>query len=354
MEISQLLTKMYFGNTFYDYLIFLVIILGGIIVGKTVYYISKNFLLAFAQKSETKLDDVIINSIHGPLVFLIFVIAFNIGYRMLVLTEAMQLFFQRAVSILVVVNITWFLLKFMDELIVHYLQPLTAKTSSDLDDHLVPILRKLVKVLLCIIASVMILDEFGYNVTSILAGLGIGGLAFAFAAKDILANVFGGVTILSDKPFKIGQRIRIDKFDGTVEEVGLRSTKIRTLEKTQLIIPNMKFTDQIVENVTREEARKVTISLGITYDTSTKKMEKAIELIKEIIKNHKTTTDKYWVYFKTFGDSSLNLEVIYYINSKEWDDIAAAKNDINFEIKKKFDQYRIEFAFPTRTVYMKK
>lgn len=354
VAFNTILTQTYFDNTVLQYLIALGIIAAGYIVGKIAYYVIKNILIKFTEKTETKFDDILINSIHGPLVFLLFVISFNIAYRTLLLNEGLLTFFERITSVLVIVNIVWFLIKFLDEMIIHYLEPLAAKTTSDLDDHLVPILRRVVKIILIIIAGIMILDDFGYNVNSILAGLGIGGLAFAFAAKDVLANMFGGITIIADKPFKIGQRIRIDKYDGVVEEVGLRSTKIRTLDKTEVIIPNLKFSDQIIENVTREPARKIKCVLGVVYDTPTKKLEQAIEIVKEVIEKHKLTTKNYHVFFDEFGAYSLNIKVMYYVNSKDGEVIFKTQNEINFEIKRRFEQYRIEFAFPTQTIEMKK
>lgn len=354
VEFSTILTQMYFGNTVLQYLIALGIIGAGYIVGKIAYYLIKNIILKFAEKTETKFDDILVNAIHGPLVFLLFVISLNISYRTLTLSDPILTFFERVTAVLVIINIVWFLIKFIDEMIVHYLEPLAAKTASDLDDHLIPILRRVVKIILVIIAGIMILDDFGYNVNSILAGLGIGGLAFAFAAKDLLANMFGGVTIIADKPFKIGQRIRIDTYDGVVEEVGLRSTKIRTLDKTEVIIPNLKFTDQIIENITREPARKIKMTLGVVYNTPTKKLEQAIEIVKDVIEKHKLTTKNYQVFFDEFGAYSLNIKVMYYINSKDGDIIFKTQNEINFEIKRRFEQYRIEFAFPTQTIEIKK
>jgi len=150
-------------------------------------------------------------------------------------------------------------------------------------------------------------------VGALLAGLGIGGLALAMAAKDTVANVFGGITIFTDKPFKINDRVKLNGFDGNITEIGIRSTRLKTLEGRIVTIPNSKFTDGMVENVTLEPSRKVVLNLGLVYDTSSAQMEKAMELLKEIGEKNPSTEENVLVGFNDFGASALGLIFIYYI-----------------------------------------
>ena len=207
-------------------------------------------------------------------------------------------------------------------------------------------------------AQFFLIKSFGYDVTSLVAGLGIGGLAFALAAQPLLSNLFGGIAIIADKPFHIDDRIVIDgKYDGFVREIGMRSTIIETLNSTKLTIPNAVIATTVVENITREKARKITMNLGLTYNSSTKKIEEAIKILKEILEKNQfvVNNDKDCVSivaFNEFKDFSLNINVIYYI--KDLDNISKAKTEINLAIKEKFEKAGIEFAYPTQTVYVKK
>ena len=345
------LNNIYFGNRLLDYIIFLLIIAISVVLGKVLYYITKNVLKQLVKKTETMLDDILVEALDHPLVFLIFIIGLTIAYNTLSLNEATIEFFKNLISILIIIDVTWFITTFLDQLIIHYLIPLSERTDSDLDDALLPIVRKLTKWGIIIIAGIMILDKFGYNIASLVAGLGIGGIAIAMAAKDMLGNMFGGASIISDKPFKLGERIKFADIDGYVKEVGLRSTKITTFDGTEIIVPNSTIANSTLENVSREKERRIKFVIGLTYETSSTKLKKATTIVKRIIKDHKNTTNKVNVFFTEFAESSLNLTIIYWINNL--DAVFATKSDINFAIKKEFDKEGLDMAFPSRTIYLR-
>lgn len=342
----------YLGNTVFQYLIFFAIIIGSIVVGRIIYYISKKILRVKAEKTKNKLDDVIIDVIEKPLVFLIFIIGLIVALRTLTLSESFDGVASNVAQILITLDIFWFMIAFVDALIVGYITPLTAKTKSDLDDMLVPLIRKLIKTVLIVIAIIIIIDNFGYNVTSLIAGLGIGGLAFALAAKDMLANLFGGVSIMTDKPFKIGDRIKVEGYDGWIKEIGLRSTRMNTLDGFQMIVPNAIIANSILENVSKEKERKVKMVIGVEYGTTMKKMEEAKKILEDVIKKNKHTKSESKVNFTEFADSSLNFLIIYWI--KDLNKILEAKHTVNMEIKRQFEKAKIDMAFPTTTVHLKK
>ncbi len=346
---TDILSSSYFGNTILDYLIFFAILAVSIVLGKVVYYIIVNFIKKFAEKTETMMDDIIVDALDHPLVFFIFIIGLYVAYNTLNLNESVVLVFSNIVKILFIIDVAWFMFQFIDSFIHHYIIPLTEKTKTTLDDALVPIGRKLVKVIIVAIALIMIFDKFGYDITSLVAGLGIGGLAFALAAKDMLSNMFGGVSILTDKPFSINQRIRFDGNDGYVRSVGLRSSKVETFDGTQLVVPNSIIANAIIENVTREDRRRIKFFLGLTYDTSTTKMKKAMTILRKIIKEQ-TGAEDCKVFFDEFADSSLNLMVIYWISDLK--NILKIKSDVNMRIKIEFEKEGIDFAFPTQTLYL--
>jgi len=189
-------------------------------------------------------------------------------------------------------------------------------------------------------------------VAALLAGLGIGGLALALAAKNTVANIFGGIMVFTDKPFKINDRVKIGGFDGTIIEIGIRSTRLKTLEGRIVTIPNSKFTDGMVENVTLEPWRKVVLNIGLVYDTPATKMEKAMELLKEIASASAGIEEEPVVGFNKFGDSALGILFIYYI--KKGAAILTTQSEINLAIMQQFEEHGLEMAYPTQTVYTKK
>lgn len=168
------------------------------------------------------------------------------------------------------------------------------------------------------------------------------------AAKDFVANIFGGITVFVDKPFVVGDRVQLDGVDGTVIEVGIRSTRIKTLAGRIVTIPNHKFTDSIVENVTAEPARKIRLDLGLTYETTPERIEEAIGILTEIVEKHVGTEDNTIVWFSGFGDFSLNVSAIYYVRKEA--DVSLTPGAINLEILRRFNAAQLEFAFPTQTL----
>jgi len=351
--MAGFLDTSWLGNTWLQYIEFLGAILIGVLLGKVFYWVSKNIIKGLTRRTKTRLDDLLIHAVERPIIFLLFVIGFYTGSRFLTLSDGGRNIFNNITTLLVTVNVAWFIMNILDALIVNYLKPATEKTKTDLDDTLIPIIRKALKVVIVVITFVMIIDNFGYDVTSLVAGVGLGGLAFALAAQDLLSNLFGGIAILTDKPFKLGDRIRLDeKRDGWIREIGLRTTRMETLDGTMIVIPNSKIADSILENVSKEQARKVKMTLGVTYDTSNKKLERAKQIIQEVIKENPDTKDESLVSFINFGDSALEILVIYWI--KNFDNILGARDRVNTEIKKRFEKAKIEFAYPTQTVYVKK
>ncbi len=169
------------------------------------------------------------------------------------------------------------------------------------------------------------------------------------AAKDTVANIFGGITIFADKPFKVNDRIIIDGFDGTIKEIGLRSSRLETLDGRIVTIPNSKFAETPVENVSLEPGRKIRLNLGLTYDTKPKQIERAIKILETVAKNNINIKNEVVISFNQFNDSALNILFIYYIKKNA--NILETQSEMNLEILKQFNKAKLEFAFPTRTIY---
>jgi MscS family membrane protein len=354
MVMPEFLTKVYFDNTLYQYLIFLICVSASIIIGKILYWIIQKYVKKYTQKTKNRFDDILVEMSEKPAILYIILLGINIGWKFLSFPNypKIPIYYGHLIYLAVVFVSAWFISRLLRKFLDTYIKPLAEKTKTDLDDAILPILSKLINIIVFFIAIIMVLQHFGQEIGPILAGLGLGGLAFALAAKDLLSNLFGSITILLDKPFTIGQRIKINDQEGFVEEISLRTTKIKTFEGRILYVPNSKFTDGIVENISKEPARRVKMNIGLTYDTNSKELKKAKEIMKKIlIKNKDIDPKKILIYFTEFGAYSKNILVIYWITNKE--KIFEVQDEVNMRIMEEFDKARLNMAFPTQTIEIK-
>jgi len=338
-------------NTLVSIITSVLILFGAIILGKLLYWTIGKFVKTLAARTKSGLDDILVDKLEEPVVYGIVILGFYWGFNRLHFTERVDAFFANIFMIIFILNVTWLIVRVIDSLVEEYIVPIVDKSDSDLDDQLLPILRKMIKAVLWTFGIVIALSNSGFDVAALIAGLGIGGLALALAAQDTVKNVFGGIMVFIDKPFKIKERIKVNGMDGFVEEIGVRSTRMRTLEGRIITIPNGQFADHAVENVSLEPTRKVNISLGLTYDTTPDQMEEAMNILKDIIVGNPLVEDDVLISFNSWGDFSMGIQVIYFIT--EGDNIFSAQSEINLEILKRFNAAGLEFAYPTQTVYKK-
>jgi MscS family membrane protein len=344
----QMLTKEYYGNTLKEWLIALAIIVGAAIAGKVAYWILSHIVKRATAKTKTRVDDLIVDMAEEPLALVVTIFGIWYAVGTLHLSEGVRGWLDGGVQFVVVLVGAWLVTRLFDALFKEYLIPIAEKSETDLDDQLLPIVRRGTKFVVWAMAIVMALNNAGYNVGAALAGLGIGGLALAMASKDTVANMFGGLTIFMDGPFKLNDRVKIAGFDGTVTEIGLRSTRLQTLEGRKVTIPNAKFSENAVENVSAEPSRKVVSTLGLVYDTGPEQMKDALATLKKIADDHEDTEEKVLVAFTEFADSSMNLLFIYYI--KAGADILQTQTDINLAILETFAEKGLDMAYPTQTI----
>ena len=347
--MKELLQQTYLDNSLETWVIALGIIIASIILGKIGYWFFSTVVRSLTKRTETKIDDIIVDMIEEPVVFSVVVAGVWFGLQQLTLPEMATTVINVSFQFILVLLVAWFASRLFDAICKEYLVAIVEESESDLDDQLLPIIRKTVKTIIWALAIIVALNNAGYNVGALIAGLGIGGLALAMAAKDTISNIFGGVTVFTDQPFKINDRIKIDGFDGTVKEVGVRSTRLQTLEGRIVTIPNSKFAGSSVENITREPSRKIVLNLGLTYDTTPEKMQLAMDLLKQIGENCSGTEEKLVISFNGFGDFAMNIMFIYYIRPGA--DIPSTQTEINMEILRQFNENGLEFAFPTQTIY---
>lgn len=257
-----------------------------------------------------------------------------------------------AADILISLAIVVFIYDFVETL-EEFLMGFVKKTETKVDDMLVPIVRNGLRIIVIALAVVhMIQRVSGQDITSIVAGLGIAGMAVALAAQDTIKNLFGFIMIALDQPFKVGERINFNGHDGIIEEIGLRSTKMRRLDGHFVTIPNMKAADDVIHNIGRRENIRRIMNIGITYDTSPEKVQEAITIVKDILKDHEGMKDPLLpqVFFNDMKADSLNIFAIYWYHPPAYWDYLRHCEYVNMELLRRFNKAGIGFAFPTQTV----
>ncbi|MCF8276542.1 MAG: mechanosensitive ion channel family protein [Flavobacteriales bacterium] len=348
--MTDFLQKEFYWNTVGEWMLALAIILGSVVLGKLVFWLFSNVVKRLTARTKTNLDDIIIDMVEEPIAFAIAILGIWYGFDSLHLPDVAHVWVNRIYYLLIIFNIAWLVNRVLDALIQEYIVPIVEASESDLDDQLLPILKKGIHAAVWIMAIIVGLNNAGYDVGALIAGLGIGGLALALAAQDTVANLFGGITIFVDQPFTINDWIKINSYEGIIEEVGIRSTRIRTFEGRLVTIPNKVFAESAIENVSAEPSRRVIIVLGLTYDTSHDRIQEALDILKSIhAERPDALEEKVLTLFDSFGDFSLNVKFVYYI--KKGQDVFAVNSGINLDILKRFNAAGIEFAFPTQTIH---
>ncbi len=347
-------SQIYYGNTLKEWLISLAIIVGAVLLNKIIILFNKHILVKLTAKTKNRMDDILFKMLQAPVLLGVMLLAIWIASSRLELDTKIDKFFSMSYQFLIVLNITWFLVRFVNAVIEEYMVPKADdKSSKYLDNTLIPIIRRAILGVIWAIGIMMALKNVGVDVGALIAGLGIGGLAFALAAQDTIKNIFGGITIFTDRPFRIGDRIIVDGFDGFIEDIGIRSTRLRTLEKRLVTIPNYKIVEASIENISNEPMRRVILDLGLTYNTSPEKMEKALEILKGMPSRVKNVDSKEVIaYFSGYGAFSLNIRFIYWI--KDVAKFPETNSNVNLDILHSFNDAGLEFAFPTQTVYIEK
>jgi small-conductance mechanosensitive channel len=342
------------GNTAYDYVIALVIFVGLLVILKVFQMIILARLEKVAKRSKTEFDDTVINIFDGikPPFYLLVALYFSIQY--LVLHPVAE----KAVSVIFLVVITYEIVQAVEKIIDYGLRVYTRKTreageSVEHSKSMVSSIRLIVRVILWIFGFIMILANLDVNVTSLVASLGIGGIAIALALQNVLGDMFNSFSLYIDKPFKVGDMIKIGKDMGTVERIGMKTTRIRTLQGEEMVVSNTELTSTRVQNFKKMKERRVIFNLGVVYGTSSEKLEAIPKMIKEIV-DLVDGVDYDRCNFDEYGDFSLNFQTVFFVKSADYKDYMNKKEEANLAIYKRFEKEGIEFAYPTQTLYVNK
>jgi MscS family membrane protein len=324
-------------------------IIGAFVVGQIILQLNRRVFRKWVDKTANSWDNIVLDIFETPLIFGINLFGIWLALEQLHFSPQFDLFITRVYRMLTALNVTWFVARLLKSSMVEFSNKRIAQKGS-LDKHVTITLRKIFVVLIWIIGIVVAMQKVGVNLKALLAGLGIGGIAFALAAQDTLKNILGGLTIFADRPFLIGDRIKVGNFDGFIEDIGIRSIRLRTLENRLVTIPNSTIADGAVENVTQEPSTRVIETLGLTYDTTPDKMNLAIELLINLPKSIPDILPDITAAFTNYSSSSMDITFIFYVRKRKpyYETISA----VNLEILRQFNAGGLSFAFPTQTLYL--
>jgi MscS family membrane protein len=341
------------------------VLLGAIFLGMVVGKIVGMVLGRLARQAGDRgwvVRQNVLQDLIGPAALALLALGLALGLASLNMSVPLQRFWMKILLLLYSIAFFWYAYNLVSVIEVMLLR-LTARTESALDDQLVPLIRKTLRVFLVVIAVMFIFDAvLGQDITAWLAGLGIAGLAVSLAAQDSLKNLFGSITVLLDRPFQLGERIVFGGYDGVVEDIGFRSTKIRTPTGHLVTIPNSKIVNDPVENIGRRPFIRRTIDVTITYDTPREKIEQAVDILRDLLEEkgiaepiHPTLNGNEYpprVYFNDYNSESLNIKVLYWFTPPAYWDFMEHGQRLNLRIFEEFEKAGIEFAFPTQTLYL--
>jgi MscS family membrane protein len=352
-KIMDMLDKIYYGNSLNNWGIAALIIVGAFIFNAIVKLIFNRIIRKITAKSKTRLDDIFVDALEKPLSMGIFLFAVWVAATRLEMTEKIHEMTVMSYDILVVIVITWFFARLFTDLLEYGVKNngVEDRGKFSIDPVLLPLAKRTVLIIVWSLGIITALHNVGLQLTTLLGTLGIGGIAFALAAQDTIKNIFGGVTLFTDRTFRIGDIIKFDGTEGTVIDISLRSTRIRTYDRRITTVPNYKLTDALITNVSSEPGRRIVMELGLTYDTSPEKMREAIDILKKIPeKISEIGRQDITAAFTDFGDSALTVTYIYFINPEAG--IHETRSKVNFEILETFNRAGLDFAFPSRTLYI--
>lgn len=341
------------GNPKWKYLASLIYIILAFYISKFFDFLTRVWLKKWASKSKTKFDDLLLDLLNGPVKIVSFVIFLHIGLSVFSWPPVVNQIFAKGLNLIVVCSFVYVLLKAIDLSVGYWKLRASSGDDKSFDEQLFPVVRKSLKVFVLIVAFLFICENvFNQDIKAIITSLSIGGLAIGLAAQDTLANFFGAVVVFADKPFRIGDTIKLPEAEGVVESIGLRSTRVRNLEGHLITVPNKTMGNATITNITQRPNIKSIINVGLTYDTSTEKLKRALSILEEVYKAHPKTHDVL-IAFNKFADSSLNIQVIHWWKSTDPKEQLLGMQELNLALKKRFDDEQISFAFPSQTVYLK-
>ncbi len=351
--VNNFFQQVYFQNRIIDYIITLIIF----VVAVFTIIILKNFLLKILQniasKKTTAIDDRFVDAFQNkikPFINLLYFAAFYFSFYQLNIPTILE----KYLNIVIIALFIFYTVKVILSIFSYFIENYWIKKERD--STRITALRGIetfLKILIWSIAFIILLDNLGVQISALLAGLGIGGIAIALASQNILGDLFSYFIIFFDRPFEIGDFLNIDNFLGTIENIGIKTTRIRSLGGEEIIFSNTDLVNSRLRNFKRMRKRRVLFNFGVTYQTPLQQLKEIPDIVSSIFQQiNGATLDR--VHFSSFGDFSLTFEVVYYVNSRDYNQYMNIQQEINLKLKEELEKRSIDFAYPTQTIFLSK
>ena len=342
-RIAFLRDNALFGEPLWKYLASLIYIFLAFYVSKLIDFITGVWLKRWASKTQTRLDDVLLELLHGPVKVVAFVIFLQIGLNLFRWPPFAQKILSRGSILIIAGSITYLALKLVEMALEFWKKRSVHESDGKFNDQLFSVIRKSLNAFIIVVALLVTAQNLGINITAVITSLSIGGLAVGLAAQDTLANLFGAISVFADKPFRVGDQIKMDVVEGTVEAVGLRSTRVRNAEGYLVAIPNKTMGNAAIANITRRAGIKTTVNLALPADLPEDKVNRALALLDQIYRKHPMTQDV-CISFNQFAGRNLNILILHWSKGNDYQKYLAGLQEINLAIKAAFSADGIALA----------
>ena len=329
----------------------IIIFLISITIGWIVYCIFKRYIIHWAKDTQTKIDDEILGNIKAPIIFLAFLLGLHYSLQPLSFLGSYSEIISQLFAVAQILVITFIIVRVFNIILSWFAE--RAKSEKRMSEHLLSILKQVIRAVVYLFALFAIMSVFSVDLSGIVVGLGVGGIAIALALQNILSDAFSAFLIYFDRPFEIGDYIVVGEYSGTVKKIGIRSTRVKLLQGEELVVSNRELTTTDIRNFKKLKKRRVVFKFGVAVDTPSEKLKKIPEMIKDIINKIKLA-EFARAHFSEFGDFTLNFEVVYYIRTPDYDKYMHIKQEINLGLIEAFEKENIIMPYPTQSVLLKK
>ena len=348
--LHDTLNYVLYGNRVLDYLIVLGVALAGVVLIRIIWALIVRRVAAWAKRTEAPIDDILVTSTARAVLPLVYLAIVYLALRNLTFADNVWKIIDIAGKLL----LTYSAARFVITIIVNSIKYYWLRNGKNGGrEKTVKALMPIIHISVWLVAAVFLLDNLGFKISAVVAGLGIGGIAVALAAQAILKDLFGYFSILFDRPFEIGDFITVGDKSGTVEKVGVKTTRLTSLSGEQLIFSNADLTDSRVQNYRRMERRRVAFDLGVAYETPAAKLKEIPAIVEKIISGvDGAVFDR--AHFKSYGDFNLAFEIVYFVLGRDYGKYMDVQQEINLALFEAFAKRKIDFAYPTQTVYLPK
>ncbi len=353
--MNYLETELFFHNSLLDWIYFTIAFFASFIISTLIARVVVKILIKTSGKTKTKIDDIIIEIISDPLKLAMKALALYASFYLIVLPESLENFIHHFLNSVVIFSIFWGLHSGV-EILNYSLSHISDKVGDKLSTEVINFLAKALKVVVVLLGIMTILQQWDLNVSGFVASLGLGGLAFALAAKDTAANFFGSIVIFIDKPFKLDDWVQIPEVEGTIVDIGIRSTKVRTFAQAIVTVPNANFTNSAIINWSRMGKRRIKTTLGLTYSTTPEQITAILEDLKSYLKEHPGIDDEtIFVNFSGFAASQLEIFCYFFTKTTNWGEFMEIREKVFLEFMNIIThKHKASFAFPSQSIYIEK